>query len=165
MATPISYDDIKPGAVFEPSCFANPYYLPGGRYESLEVLEEGDDDYRVLYHGRDEYDDRIQIVSREQMLQMFGLEAVGDNPLGESGIEKAMDELVDGIGEDEEYLGEYAGTRLYARRGLNVSKAMVYAKAASAPITVPDGGWEDVCGLRIKTVDGMATEVHAVSWE
>lgn len=82
MATPVSYDEIKPGAVFEPSDFANPYYLPGGKYRSLEVLEEGDDDFRVLYHGRDEYDDRIQVIEREQMYQMLGLEGVGDNPSG-----------------------------------------------------------------------------------
>ena len=41
---------------------------------------------------------------------------------------------------------------------------MVYRKAACAPITVPSGGWEAVDGLRIKTVDGMAVEVHADVW-
>lgn len=164
MAEPVSYDDIKPGAVFEPSDFANPYYLPGGKYESLEVLEEGDDDYRVLYHGRDEYDDSIQVIEREQLLQMLGLEAVGKNPLGETEVEKAMEEAVEEIGDEERYLGEYAGTRIYAKASLNVSKAMVYRKAACAPITVPSDGWEAVDGLRIKTVDGMAVEVHADAW-
>lgn len=164
MAEPVSYDDIKPGAVFEPSDFANPYYLPGGKYESLEVLEEGDDDYRVLYHGRDEYDDSIQVIEREQLLQMLGLEAVGKNPLGETEVEKAMEEAVEGIGDEERYLGEYAGTRIYAKASLNVSKAMVYRKAASAPIVASSGGWEAVDGLRIKSEDGMAVEVHADAW-
>lgn len=164
MATPVSYDEIKPGAVFEPSDFANPYYLPGGKYRSLEVLEEGDDDFRVLYHGRDECDDRIQVIEREQMYQMLGLEGVGDNPLGETDVERAMSEAVDALDDEESYLGEYAGTRIYARASLNVSKAMVYRKAACAPITVPSGGWEAVDGLRIKTVDGMAVEVHADAW-
>ena len=30
MENPVSYDEITPGAVFEPSDFANPYNLPGG---------------------------------------------------------------------------------------------------------------------------------------
>jgi hypothetical protein len=164
MAEPVSYDDIKPGAVFEPSDFANSYYLPGGKYEALEVLEKGDDDYRVLYHGRDEYDDSIQVIEREQLLQMLGLETVGKNPLGETEVEKAMEEAVEGIGDEERYLGEYAGTRIYAKASLNVSKAMVYRKAASAPTVASSGGWEAVDGLRIKSKDGMAVEVHADAW-
>lgn len=158
MATPVDYDEIKPGAVFEPSDFANPYYLPGGKYQSLEILEEGDDDFRVLYHGRDEYDDHIQVIEREQMCQMFGLEAVGDNPLGEDEIEKALSEAV------EEYLGEYAGARIYAKADLNVSKAMVYAKAASASVSVPSDGWEASDGLRIKSSNGSPVEIHADAW-
>ena len=167
MAAPLAYDDIKPGAIFEPSDFANPYFLPSGKYQSLEVLEEGDDDFRVLYHGRDEYDDRIQVVGREQMYQMFGLETIGENPLGETDVEKAMNEIVDNIGddEDEDYLGDYAGTRIYAKASLGLSKAMVYRKAASAPLSVPSGGWEHVEGLKIKTVDGRFAEIHVTSWD
>jgi len=104
------------------------------------------------------------VIEREQMYQMLGLEGVGDNPLGETDVERAMSEAVDALDDEERYLGEYAGTRIYARASLNVSKAMVYRKAACAPITVPSGGWEAVDGLRIKTVDGMAVEVHADVW-
>lgn len=161
MANPISYDEIKPGASFDPSDFANPYFLPGGKYTSFEILEEGDDDFRVLYHGRQSYDDRIQVIEREQVYQMFGLEGIGDNPLGKTDVEMAMEEAVSEIGNEEEYLGEYAGTRIYARASLNLSKASIFNRAASAPIAVPHDGWEDVSGLRIKTENGEAVEVHA----
>lgn len=139
----MNYDDIKPGAEFLPEDFSDPYFMPGGVYEKMIVLEVGDDEVQVQYVGRNEYDDTVKVIPLEQLYQMLGLEQIGDNPLDE-----------------EAYVGSYAGVEIYARKNLSVSKAAVYSKAINSPNSLETDGWEHVSGLRIKNINGEMKEIH-----
>lgn len=139
----MNYDDIKPGAEFLPEDFSDPYFMPGGVYEKMIVLEVGDDEVQVQYVGRNEYGDTVKVIPLEQLYQMLGLEQIGDNPLDE-----------------EAYVGSYAGVEIYARGNLSVSKAAVYSKAINSPNSLETDGWENVSGLRIKNINGEMKEIH-----
>lgn len=143
MSDILTYDDVKPGAIFEPDDFADPYFMPGGKYESLEIVAVGDDDVQILYHGRNEYDDKVTVIDKEQIYQMLGIEPIGDNPLG-----------------DEEYLGTVEGTKIYAKRNLSHSKAAIYNKAINTHESLISNGTERLSGLRIEFKNGFMTEIH-----
>lgn len=146
------------------SDFASSYFLPNGKYEYLQIIELGDDDCRVLYKGREDFDDEVQMMSLEQIHQMLGLEEIGSNPYEEDEVEEAVKELSDQISDEanEELVGTFNQARIYRVKGSSRSKESIYFGAINAPSGSIIDGYEHTGGYRIKLDPKVGTilEVH-----